>query len=44
VNVIPEINKHYFVIYAILIIAVAVFVALKTKMFKRSENGTITDG
>ena len=36
-NAIPEINKHYFIIYSIIIIAVSVFIAVKNKMFKLTD-------
>ncbi|PKO14591.1 MAG: hypothetical protein CVU39_14030 [Chloroflexi bacterium HGW-Chloroflexi-10] len=36
-NAIPEINKHYFIIYSIIIIAVSVFIAVKNKMFKPTD-------
>lgn len=34
---IPEINRHYFIIYSIIIIAVSVFIVLKNQMFKLTD-------
>ena len=42
-NAIPEINRHYFIIYTIIIIAVSVFTAVKNKMFKLTDKKTITE-
>lgn len=36
-NAIPEINKHYFIIYSIIIMVVSVFIAVKNKMFEMTD-------